>query len=497
MLHSKDWRNCSQNFHSLTLLLLGICFLMTSCAEGSHELTEAERSAFGEYVNQMDSTLTGVWFDRMGVSEDADSVLAYLRREVPRNGLDTVVFLVPEIAKDLEIVHKLAFDSVGISINDLLPRLEANLTKAYVRFATGQRFGFMRNPSRAFNYTDPKVGNPGSFARVFDYEPAHPDTTEAAKKVSESDRMSYLVSSAPDTYIYKALLKEMDNTTDAEKRHQLAVNMERCRWQIPHPQSNQRQILVNIPAQHLWAIGGDTVLDMRICCGSVPTKTPLLNSKIKYMQVNPEWIIPHNIIKTEVIHHAGDSAYFARNRYTITDRTTGEVIDVADADPATLRSGNLRISQKGGAGNSLGRIVFRFDNNFSIYLHDTNNRGAFERERRTLSHGCVRVQKPFELAKYLLPGADEWTLESIRISMDIPPVTERGREWLSKHAGSERPYRLISYKEVTPHVPLYIIYYTTFPNPKTGVVNYWPDIYGFDKVISKDLKWISEGSSNR
>lgn len=496
MLHIKGRQGSTQGFYSVTFILFSVCFLLMSCNEkGIRELTEADRSAFGEYVNQMDSTLTGVWFDRMGVSQDADSVFAYLSREVPRNGLDTAAFLIPQIARDLEIVHELAFDSVGVSINDLLPRLDSNLTKAYVRFATGQRYGFMR--PRVFNYMDPKVGNPGTFARVFDYDLAAPDTTEAAKKVKDNDRVSYLIESAPNTYIYKALLKEMDKTTDAEKRHQIAVNMERCRWQIPHPKANQRQILVNIPAQHLWAIGGDTVLDMRICCGSVPTKTPLLNSEISYMQINPEWVIPHNIIKTEVLHHAGDSAYFARNRYTITDKTSGEVVDVADASAESLRSGNLRISQKGGVGNSLGRIVFRFPNNFSIYLHDTNNRGAFQRDRRTLSHGCVRVQKPFDLACYLLPDVDEWTRESIRISMDIPPVTERGRTWVRQHAGAERPFRLISYHGVTPHVPLYIMYYTTFPNPKTGAIDYWPDIYGFDKVISKELKWISAESSNR
>ena len=496
MLHIKGRQGSTQGFYSVTFILFSVCFLLMSCNEkGIRELTEADRSAFGEYVNQMDSTLTGVWIGRMGVSQDADSVFAYLSREVPRNGLDTAAFLIPQIARDLEIVHELAFDSVGVSINDLLPRLDSNLTKAYVRFATGQRYGFMR--PRVFNYMDPKVGNPGTFARVFDYDLAAPDTTEAAKKVKDNDRVSYLIESAPNTYIYKALLKEMDKTTDAEKRHQIAVNMERCRWQIPHPKANQRQILVNIPAQHLWAIGGDTVLDMRICCGSVPTKTPLLNSEISYMQINPEWVIPHNIIKTEVLHHAGDSAYFARNRYTITDRKTGEVVNVADADSETLRSGNLRISQKGGVGNSLGRIVFRFPNNFSIYLHDTNNRGAFQRDRRTLSHGCVRVQKPFDLACYLLPDVDEWTRESIRISMDIPPVTERGRTWIRQHAGAERPFRLISYHGVTPHVPLYIMYYTTFPNPKTGAIDYWPDIYGFDKVISKELKWISAESSNR
>ena len=464
MLHIKGRQSGSKGFYSVTFILLSVCFLLISCLQnGFRELTEAERSAFGEYVNQMDSTLTGVWFDRMGVSADADSVCAYLSREVPRNGLDTAAFFIPAIAKDLEIVHKLAFDSVGVSINDLLPRLDANLTRAYVRFVTGQRYGFMR--PRVFNRMDPKVGNPGTFARVFDYEVAAPDTTEAAKKVKGDDRMSYLIESAPDTYIYKALLKEMDKTTDAEKRHQIAVNMERCRWQIPHPKANQRQILVNIAAQQLWAIGGDTVLDMRICCGSVPTKTPLLNSEISYMQVNPEWIIPYNIVKTEVAHHAGDSAYFARNRYSIINKESGDTLNVADVDSGSLLSGN--------------------------------NRGAFQRERRTLSHGCVRVQKPFDLACYLLPDVDEWTRESIRISMDMPPVTERGRSWVRQHADAKRPFRLISYHDVKPHVPLYIIYYTTFPNPKTGAIDFWPDIYGFDKVISKELKWISAKSSSR
>ena len=162
MLHIKGRQGSSQGFYSVTFILFCVCILLVSCNEQKfRELTEAERSAFGEYVNQMDSTLTGVWFDRMGVSADADSMLSYLNRELPRNGLDKAAFFVPEIERDLEIVHELAFDSVGVSINDLLPRLEKNLTKAYIRYATGQRYGFMR--PRIFNRMDPKVGNPGTF----------------------------------------------------------------------------------------------------------------------------------------------------------------------------------------------------------------------------------------------------------------------------------------------------------------------------------------------
>ena len=118
MLHIKGRQGSSQGFYSVTFILFCVCILLVSCNEQkSRELTEAERSAFGEYVNQMDSTLIGVWFDRMGVSADADSMLSYLNRELPRNGLDKAAFFVPEIER------------IGISMaRELLMR---------VRFTTG------------------------------------------------------------------------------------------------------------------------------------------------------------------------------------------------------------------------------------------------------------------------------------------------------------------------------------------------------------------------
>ena len=114
------------------VVLLTGCLIMTSCFDGKREMTEAELSAFGTYVNGLDSTLEGKWFTRMGVSSDADSLLSFLRCELPRNGLDTAAFFIPQIAEDLAIVHALAFDSVGQSINEVLKRLDGNLSKAYV-----------------------------------------------------------------------------------------------------------------------------------------------------------------------------------------------------------------------------------------------------------------------------------------------------------------------------------------------------------------------------
>ena len=463
----------------LSVLLLG------ACSGGWRSQTEADLSAFSTYVDSLDSAVQGKWFTRMGVSEDADSLLSYLRRELPRNGLDTTAFFVPQIAEDLHIIHTLAFDSVGQSINQVLLRLDSNLSKAYVDYTTGQRYGFMR-PDKVLNRRDYKVGGPG-YAQLFDYEIKAPDYEASEKQLTGDDRMAFLASSQPQNFVYRALQEKLLTTNDTAERRKIAVNMERCRWQIRHPEQQERRVLVNIPAQQLWAVGGDTVLYMRICCGAFPTKTPLLYSTINYMQVNPEWIIPYNIIKTDVARHGGDSAYFARNRYSIVRTQTSDTLRASEVTSEQLMSGNLRVVQKGGAGNSLGRIVFRFPNNFSVYLHDTNNRGAFQRERRTLSHGCVRVQKPFDLACFLLRDADEWTKDQLRISMDIKPVTERGRDYLSEHVDAPRPLRLIQYREINPKVPVYIVYYTAYPNLATGKVEFWPDLYNYDKAVVEEI----------
>ena len=519
MLCSQGWQRSAQGFHPLAFLLLVACALLVSCESGNRVPSEAELSTFKHYVNALDTvrmeqslkhilskdtshwafdqTLkkryadlakfedTPMWYSRMGVVGEADSLLSYLRHELPKSGLDTAAFFVPEIAEDLGIVRALAFDSVGQNINDLLPRLDYHLSKAYMRYAVGQRYGFVR-PARLMNNLFKKADS-DEFARLFDEKVKEPDYDEVLSQLSSDARMDYLTASAPQTSLYKTLQQELSTATGKEARRRLAVNMERCRWQMSRPDDHEKAILVNIPAQQLWAVGGDSVLDMRICCGATATKSPLLHSTISHIQVNPDWIIPHNIVKSDIVRHAGDSAYFARHHYYIVERSSGDSLDVADVTSDQLASGTLRVGQHGGPGNSLGRIVFRFNNNFSVYLHDTNNRGAFKREKRTLSHGCIRVEKPFDLALFLLPELDEWDQDRLRLSMDIPPETDQGKEYLEENAEEPRPFRLMTYHEVSPRVPVYIIYYTAYPNPATGVVQTWPDLYGYDKAIASAI----------
>ena len=432
-----------------------------------------------------------VWYTRMGLSADADSLLSYLRRELPLNGLDTTAFYVPQIAANMDIVHQLAFDSLQRDINEVLPQLDFLLSKAYVRFNTGQRYGFTR-PSQYLNHLDRKPNTVKEYSRLFDYDIQAPDYDKTMQMLLSAGRMDSLYASQPQGHLYQALRRHITDTIDAAERTKTALNMERCRWQIKKPSPDERCIIANIPSQQLWATCPDSVVPMRICCGSFSHKTPLLCSEINYFQVNPEWIIPLNIIKAEVAGHAGDSTYFARNEYSIVDRSSNDTLHVASVSKADLRSGRLRVVQKSGPRNSLGRIVFRLPNNFSIYLHDTNNRSAFNRERRTVSHGCVRVQKPFDLACFLVPEATEWKLEQIRISMDIPPTTKRGKDYLKEHKDDPRPYRLVSYQSVSPKIPVYIQYFTLFINPETAQIESLPDLYGYDKAIQKELGSLLE-----
>ena len=486
------------------------------CQDIRHTVTRD--SAFGQYEERLDTSLCRnflrkaingdtsrwvadktvrqyykehpepLWYTPMGVSEDADSLLSYLRRELPMNGLDTTAFFIPQIAANLNTVHQLAFDSLQLDINEVLPRLDFLLSKAYVRYTIGQRYGFSR-PAQYLNRLDikPESESHQEYARLFDYEIKAPNYEESMQMLLSEERMNYLYASKPKGYAYQALRQHFSDSINAAERTKTAINIERCRWQIKQPSADEHCIIVNIPSQQLWATCPDSVVPMRICCGSFSHKTPLLCSEISYLQVNPEWIIPQNIIKAEVAVHAGDSAYFARNDYSIVERTTNDTLSVSSVSSSDLKSGRLRVVQKSGPRNSLGRIVFRFPNDFSIYLHDTNNHSAFNRERRTVSHGCVRVQKPFELACFLLPEANEWKLEQLRISMDIPPVSKRGKDYLKEHQDDPHPYRLISYHNVSPKMPLYILYFTLFPNPETGEIESLPDLYGYDKAIQKEI----------
>ena len=453
--------------------------------------SEADRLLRAYYA---DATRPLIWVDRMGVDQRTDTLLAWLHR-VGDIGLSEQAFGVSDIEQDLQRMRQLDFDEQRHQASKVAARLEYRLTKACLRYCCGQRFGFV-NPHRLFNSLD--IEKQDSTRRVIKYRglfdvamdtPDNHFVRNVLKKVQADSLSDYLHAIQPADSYYHQLKRMLPQAATNEQRRRILVNMERARWRRQQPLVDKgKRVIVNIPAYHLYAYGPDGTLDMKVVCGNVKTKTPQLSSYIEWMEVDPQWVIPMSIIENEVSRRAGDSAYFARNRYNIYDKATNRQLPVGAVTRQMLTSGKYRVAQEGGAGNSLGRIVFRFKNNFSVFLHDTSNPGAFSRDSRAMSHGCVRVSKPFDLAQFVLDNPDEWLLDRIRISMDLPPIGERGRDYVATHGSDHK--KLISYVPVKPHVPIYILYYTLWPDAD-GILQTWPDVYGYDDVVWKQLKSLT------
>ncbi len=433
---------------------------------------------------------TFLWIDRIGIDSRADSLLSVLGA-VDEMGFTQRSFDVPLIKADLQRIRQLEFNDSANTINDVMARLEYRLTKAFLRYTTGQRFGFV-NPYRVFNRMDPidtdSTGKPYGYRKLFDLDVQRPGKSyfaAALRKIYNDSVSEYLKEVQPRDPLYHRLQRELQHTRSQPSRMRILCNMERRRWREPVPEGGgQKHVVVNIPAFHLYAYAADTVVDMRVGCGTLKTKTPMLASVIERMDVNPQWNIPMSIITKEIVNHAGDISYFERNRYYIAERKTGHRLDLSAVTADMLRSGAYRVTQEGGAGNALGRIVFRFKNNFSVFLHDTSSKDFFERGNRGVSHGCVRVERPFDLARFLLDSPDDWMLDKLRISMDIPPETSRGIRYVS---AEEANRHLVSSLNVSPRVPLYIVYYTLYPEPGGSLKSY-PDVYGYDKAIGQNIK---------
>ena len=437
-----------------------------------------------------------IWFDWYGIKPQADTLLSKLDR-VGEHGLQPVFFLKDSIKLDMRrLLDFYSHSDKATDINRVIARLEYHLTKSFLRYYAGQRYGFVQ-PWHVFNHLevlkeDTVRHKVISYRQLFDVPLEHADSASMASllngMLTGGSITAMLDSCETKSPLYKTMQEQLaDRNLDRFMRQTLLCNMERLRWRnmLPDELYSKRQVVVNLASLQLYAYSADSVLKMKIACGSLKNKTPLLNSLLKYIQLNPTWNIPYSIIKNEVAIHARDSAYFARNNYYIVNKETHAVEDIRNISSRMLESGRYSVIQKGGEGNSLGRIIFRFDNNFSVYLHDTSNRQVFERKQRMVSHGCVRVQSPFELLTYLIGEKDNWTMDKIRITIGLPPNTVRGKRYVEKMEDGH--VTLIPSLKIEPQVPLFITYFTVYPE-ENNQLKYFNDIYEYDKVMMEQLK---------
>jgi len=245
--------------------------------------------------------------------------------------------------------------------------------------------------------------------------------------------------------------------------------------------------MVNIATFTLRAVDekADSVLNMKICCGSYENKTPLLASRIMYMQMNPYWNVPKSIVRKEIIPaYMKDPAYFEKHQMKVYDKEGNEVNPLSVEWTSYEGEIPFSVKQEKGEGNSLGRLIFRFPNAFAVYLHDTPSRWAFMKSDRAVSHGCVRLEKPLDFAFFLLKKKDDKVMDKIRIAIDLPPKTEKGKKLVE--SPDFKPMKTFGLPET---VPLFLDYYTVFMS-QSGALSYCDDIYKFDKPLLKELRKI-------
>ena len=249
---------------------------------------------------------------------------------------------------------------------------------------------------------------------------------------------------------------------------QVILNMERWRW-LPK-KFEPDYLLVNIPEYRLHVIEqGKEALTMRVIVGKTLTATPVFSDKMEYVVLSPYWNVPFSIIDHEL------RGKLAANPQAVLDRLDMEVVqgygrkattvDPTTIDWATLTPETFRytLRRRPGPQNDLGEVKFIFPNSNDIYLHDTPHDELFAETARSFSHGCVRVEKPLELATYLLRHDPKWSQQAIEDTI----------------AGRREKY--VKLKQT---LPVYLVYFTSWADAD-GHVHFRDDIYGHDKALAK------------
>jgi murein L,D-transpeptidase YcbB/YkuD len=268
------------------------------------------------------------------------------------------------------------------------------------------------------------------------------------------------------------------NTPMSFRVRQIELAMERWRWL---PRRFQRgPILVNIPEFQLRAYDDSNrvALQMRVITGQAAGHaTPRFSGELKYVVFGPYWNVPPSIQFHEIVPKIRkDRSYLANHGYEVVTPAgelveTGEVSgEVSDEVFEQLKKGRLAVRQTPGGENALGRVKFMFPNENNVYMHDTNSRSLFARTRRDLSHGCVRVEKPQQLAEWVLQNEKTWTSEKIEAAL---------KETQQRQANLKTP------------VPVLILYHTAWVN-EHGEARFFRDIYKDDAALEAR---IAKGST--
>jgi L,D-transpeptidase YcbB len=250
---------------------------------------------------------------------------------------------------------------------------------------------------------------------------------------------------------------------------QMQLTLERWRW-LPIG-LHSALIVANIPEFRLRAYDENykVELSMNVVVGKAyDHDTPVFSDTMRYVVFQPYWNVPYSISKAEFLPRvARDPDYLAKKGFEVVNNrqeviTSGTVTtDVL----AQLRAGKLYLRQLPGPKNSLGLVKFIFPNSSNVYMHDTPAQEFFAKSRRDFSHGCVRLEKPADLAVWVLHENPGWDMDRVRAAMNGTP---------NQQVNLAHP------------IPVFIVYGTVVVT-EDAIVHFYDDIYGHDAALEKAL----------
>ena len=334
---------------------------------------------------------------------------------------------------------------------ETLIRLDALMTQAFYRYAQDMAEGRLRPDTLKRRET---IDNPALLQKALN-----------EKTVSET-----LLGLSPKHLGYRALKKELARLRHLDglgaqptgpSENQVVLNMERWRW-LPND-LGKKHIIVNIADYSLeYFEEGQSVLRMRVAVGRPYRQTPVFSSPLQAIVLNPSWHVPLRILTQDLMPKVKKDPGFLKK----------QKIHVLGPNRWVQEPGNL---------NAMGRIEFVLPNPYDVYLHDTPAGHVFEQEGRAVSSGCIRLEKPFELAMQVMKPDPNWTIKKMFTLLE------------------DKKRKNIVVKEP---VMVHLLYWTTQVDSE-GRVRYLQDIYGRDKalmdVLTQDAKgrWDSLYASHK
>jgi murein L,D-transpeptidase YcbB/YkuD len=408
---------------------------------------------------------------------DVDITANYFEK-ANQHGLDPRMFKADQIK---QLVAKFK-DKKGIKNLDEayqdIAQLEILMANSLINYSNALEYG-MVSPRKIYQryFTDTK----------------RPDSASMLKTLHAQNLKGYLDSIQPKDPQYLMLQKALlaggtaQGMTKEETQRYLVVNMERLRWK--NKPTQPEYVIVNIPDYRLDVMqNGKSILNMKVVVGEgrntdntvslveydesdkidrpFSRETPQLNSIIHSVQVNPVWNIPQSIVSKEIIVEAAKDPYYLSNKGIDVYKGGKKVDDPETIDWKSASKDDYEFKQRPGDDNALGKIKFLFNNNSSVYLHDTPAKAAFGQTMRAMSHGCVRLGDPQALAKVIFGEGPIYDKIVQDMGQDNPDPTTLA---------------------VPKKMPVYITYVTCWADAN-GTLQYRPDVYGLDVVLYGHLQ---------